>query len=518
MRKTKIIVFGLLASAAMFGAYRLGQYRPATPELAQATSKPVTDKVEANGKRVLYWHDPMVPGQKFDKPGKSPFMDMQLVPVYADSANDAGVSVASTMQQSLGLRTAVVEQAALSPQLEAVATIAYNERDNVALQARASGYVEKLYVRAVLDPVRKGQALADIYVPDWIAAQEEFLSVLRMRAQDKTFNANLLDGARQRMRLAGMSEAQIRLLESSGRVHPRMTLAAPIGGVLTELSVREGMSVTPGAPLVRITGLNTVWLYADVAESVAAQIRPGLAVTAQVTGLPNKTFSGRVNAVLPDVNAATRTIKVRIELANPQLALAPGMYARVAFALAPSKPALLIPSEAVIQTGKRSLVMLAQDAGKYSPVEIKIGREAGGKTEVLDGLQAGQKVVVSGQFLLDSEASLKGLTPTVPGTSASSDSQMETELHHGAGVVEEIGKQSITLSHGPIASLKWGAMTMDFQAPTQGLSKEIKVGQRVDFDFKVTPSGDYQLVRIVPAAGPPLTTPANKPDTKAMSK
>lgn len=516
MKKTKIIVLILAVIAAIFGAYRLGQHRPATPEMADTASATPSDKVDANGKRVLYWHDPMVPGQKFDKPGKSPFMDMQLVPVYADAASEGGVSVPSSMQQNLGLRTAVVEQASLAPQLEAVGSIAYNERDNVALQARANGYVEKLYVRAVLDPVRKGQALADIYVPEWVAAQEEFLSVKRMSAQDKSLTAGLVDGARQRMRLAGMPEAQIRLLESSGRVHPRFTLTAPVSGVVTELSVREGMTVTPGAPLFRINGLGTVWLYADVAESDAAQLKPGVPVTAQVAGLPDKTFNGRVSAVLPDVNAATRTIKARIELANPRSELLPGMFARVTFALAPGKPTLLVPSEAVIQTGKRTLVMLAQEQGKYTPREIKTGREANGKTEVLEGLQAGQKVVVSGQFLLDSEASLKGLTMAPPNaheipeampaakpatpSSADSTASAEAGLHHGNGVVEEIGKDAITLSHGPIPSLKWGAMTMGFKLPAQGLPKDIKVGERVDFDIRATSDGEYQIARIAPAA------------------
>ncbi len=540
MKKSKIIVLSVIGAGALFGAYRLGQYRsatPAMPEAAAPATPGATDKTDASGRRVLYWHDPMVPGQKFDKPGKSPFMDMQLVPVYADNAGEGGVSVPSSMQQNLGLRTAVVERATLAPQLEAVGSIAYNERDNVALQARANGYVEKLYVRAVLDPVRKGQALADIYVPDWVAAQEEFLNVKRMSAQDKSLTAGLLDGARQRMRLAGMPEAQIRLLESTGRVHARSTWTAPVSGVITELSVREGMTVTPGTPLFRINGLSTVWLYAEVAESAAAQLKPGLPVTAQVAGLADKTFNGRVSAVLPDVNAATRTIRARIELANPRGELLPGMYARVAFALAPGKPVLFVPSEAVIQTGKRTLVMLAQEQGKYSPTEIKTGREANGKTEVLEGLQAGQKVVISGQFLLDSEASLKGLAMAPASTleipeamptnkaatpnSGKPTGNPDAGLHHGNGLVEEIGKESITLSHGPISSLKWGPMTMGFKLPAQGLPKDIKVGERVDFDIRATADGDYQITRIAPAsaaAPSPAASGGMSMPNKAMPK
>ena len=205
----------------------------------------------ATGKKILYYHDPMVPGNKFDKPAKSPFMDMMLVPVYADSDGDGSkVTVSPRVQQNLGVRTAEVVEGTLSPQVAAVGNVAWNERDQVIVQARATGFVERLFVRATLDRVAKGQPLAELYVPEWVAAQEEFLSVRRMQGTDL---AVLVDGARQRMRQVGMSEAQIAGVESSGRTQPRFTLVAPIGGVIAELMAREGMTVMPGATLFRIT-------------------------------------------------------------------------------------------------------------------------------------------------------------------------------------------------------------------------------------------------------------------------
>src|SRR5213083_1174858 len=187
----------------------------------------------ATGKKVLYWHEPMVPGQKFDKPGKSPFMDMQLVPVYEDQAGQGGgVSVDPRMQQSLGMRVAEVRKGALAPAVEAVGSVAYNERDVAVVQARSNGFVERLYVRAPLDPVKKGQPLAELYVPDWVAAQEEYLSVKRMGGAGTD---GLLDAARQRMRLAGMTDEQIRVVEASGKIHPRLSVTAPVGGVVAEL-------------------------------------------------------------------------------------------------------------------------------------------------------------------------------------------------------------------------------------------------------------------------------------------
>ena len=364
------------------------------------------------GKRVLYYHDPMVPGNKFDQPAKSPFMDMMLVPVYADGASDADgskVTVSPRVQQNLGVRTAAVTEGSLSPQVAAVGSIAFNERDQAIVQARATGYVERLHVRATLDRVAKGQALAELYVPDWIAAQEEFLSVRRMQGSDLT---PLVDGARQRMRQVGMSEAQIALVESSGRTQPRIVLTAPTGGVVTELMAREGMTVMPGATLFRINGLSTVWAEAAVPESQIALLRPGTKVRAQSPAAPGISFDGKVQAILPQVDPTTRTLKARVELANAGGVLVPGMFVQMQFMDMREQKALLVPTEAVIQTGKRTLVMLAEqgdNSGRFRPVEVEAGIESGGQTEIKRGLQAGQRVVVSSQFLIDSEASLKGI-------------------------------------------------------------------------------------------------------------
>ncbi|HQR10930.1 MAG TPA: efflux RND transporter periplasmic adaptor subunit [Casimicrobiaceae bacterium] len=356
-----------------------------------------------NGRKILYYHDPMTPGKNFDAPGKSPFMDMMLVPKYGGGDRDqATVNVSPRVQQNLGIRTAAVVSGSLKPSITAVGTIAYNERDQVVVQARAAGYIERLFVRAAFDPVRKGQALAEIFVPEWVAAQEEFLSVRRMQGADL---ASLVDGARQRMHQVGMSDEQIRGVETAGRIQPRFTLAAPIGGVVVELTAREGMTVMPGATLFRINGIGSVWVNAEVPESQAAMVKPGAPVEARSAGAQGAVMTGRVQAILPEVNPVTRTLKARIELANPQGRLAPGMFVNIRFADSGSRSALLVPSEAVIQTGKRSVVMVDEGNGKFRPVEVTVGLESDGQTEIKRGLALGQMVVVSGQFLIDSEAS-----------------------------------------------------------------------------------------------------------------
>lgn len=506
MKSTNMII-ALVATgvvgASGYGLYQAGLHKgmsEAKPVPANATGTKIDP---ATGRQVLYWHDPMVPGVRFDKPGKSPFMDMQLVPVYAGAAGDSGgVSISQGMRQNLGIRTAEVRKGSLGTAIEAVGNVAYNERDVALIQARSNGYIEKLYVRAPLDPVKKGQPLAELYVPDWVAAQEEYLSVKRMGQGGGA--AGLLDAARQRMRLAGMSDDQIRLVEGSGKTHPRLTLTAPIDGVVAELGAREGMTVMNGAPLFRINGLGTVWVDAELPENVAALVRPGTPVLARTPALPGATFTGKVGAILPEINADTRTIKARIELANPSGQLVPGMFATVSLRPRAGNEVLLVPSEAVIQTGKRSIVIVAQADGQFKPVEVELGGEANGQAEVSKGLQAGQKVVASGQFLVDSEASIKGMEARMegaPAPAAPAPTAAAVQTHHGAGKVERIGKDEITLSHGPIPSLQWPPMTMGFKPPSTGLPDNIRVGGQVSFDFRANDDGSYEILRIAPAAG-----------------
>lgn len=517
--KTMILALAAvgLISAGGVGLYNLGLHQRMSSAVKGATPSPgavqSTDKVDpSTGKKVVYWHDPMVPGPKFDKPGKSPFMDMQLVPMYADEAGDEGkVSISPRVQQNLGIRTAEVTKGNLASSIEAVGSVAYNERDVAVIAARSNGYIERLAVRAPLDPVKKGQALAELYVPDWVAAQEEYLSVKRLMGVNPGADTALLDAARQRMRLVGMTDDQIRLVELRGKAQPRLPITAPISGVIAELSTREGMTVMTGAPLFRINGLSTVWVNAEIPENFAAQVRPGNGVEGHTPALPGMVFKGKVSAILPEVNAATRTWKARIELANPSGQLVPGMFVTVNMSPAARKDLLLVPSEAIIQTGKRSVVMVAQSDGKFMPVDVEIGMEANGQTEIRKGLEAGQKVVVSGQFLIDSEASLKGTVTRLSALPATDNGKAASLTHHGTGKVEKIDKDEITLSHGPIPSLQWGPMTMGFKLPENGLPRNIAVGDMVTFEIRQTQDGMYQIATISPTADASAQGMENKP-------
>jgi Cu(I)/Ag(I) efflux system membrane fusion protein len=521
----KPIVIVVLAAAALgaagYGLYRVGMQRgmnlsatPATKsgvpqsiaEGEEATRRHIAQGLKAGdvdpatGAKILFYRDPMAPAQKFDKPAKSPFMDMMLVPVYAGAGGDAGesdesnVTVSPRIQQNLGLRTAEVTEGALGAQLSAVGNIAYNERDQVIVQTRATAFVEKLFVRATLDRVAAGQPLAELYVPDWIAAQEEFLSVRRMSGSNL---APLIEGARQRMRQVGMSEEQIARVESTGTTQPRHTQRAPIGGVVVELMAREGMTMMAGGTIARINGLATVWANAEVPETQAALLRTGARVQARSPAVPGAVFDGRVQAILPQVDAATRTLKVRMELANPGARLVPGMFVQMAFAEGGARKTLLVPTEAVIQTGRRSVVMLAEDGGKFRAVEVETGADSGGRTEIKRGLVAGQRVVVSSQFLIDSEASLRGLEARLnaPG-GAAAGAKYETDA-----TLEHIARDTLTITHGPIPALKWPGMTMEFKPPVGGVPPGIKAGDKVRIEFSTATDGMPQVTAIAPAAG-----------------
>ena len=385
------LAVAILAAAGGYWVARLGGPAPAAPAAAQA------------GHQALYWYDPMHPDQHFDKPGKSPFMDMQLLPMYADEAGGApGVAVSGASQQSLAMRLASVQRAEFSRRLDVTGLLDFDQRDVAIIQARTAGFVQRVYARAPGDVVRAGAPIADLLVPTWGGSQMEYLAVRR------SGDANLETAARARLRLLGMPEGLIDAVARTGRPQTVVTVATPIGGAVQTLDVREGMTVAMGQNLAQVAGLTTVGLTAAVPEAAAGQVRVGDAARAEFAAFPGENFAGRVTAILPTAQAESRTLTVRIELPNRDVRLRPGMFATAHIA-GPARPALVVPSEAVIRTGERSIVMLAGAGGGFQPVEVRLGEEQGGRTEILAGLAEGQQVVASGEFLIDSEASLRGL-------------------------------------------------------------------------------------------------------------
>jgi membrane fusion protein, copper/silver efflux system len=422
-------------------------------------------------------------------------MDMELVPKYAEVVSGApGVRIDPARTQSLGLRTVVARHGTLGESLTATGVLDYNQRDIGVLQARAAGFVQRVHGRAPGDVIGAGAPLADLLVPEWAGAQSEYLAVRR------TGDAALARAARQRLTLLGMPAATIAAVERSGRPRTVVTLAAPIGGVIKSLALRAGMSVMPGQTLVEINGLGTVWLNAAVPEALAGQIRPGQSARATLAAYPGETFFGRIAAILPEAEAQSRTLTVRIELPNRGGRLRPGMFATVGFGGA-ERPALLVPTEALIRTGKRTLVMIAKD-GRYQPAEVRTGREADGNTEILAGLADGEKVIASGQFLIDSEARLSGIEARAIGspTAAAEKIAAKPALYETLGRIEKIAPDAVTLSHEPVPALNWPAMTMSFRLGEPALARGFKIGDRVRITFD-QPAAGPTLRRMTKAAG-----------------
>jgi membrane fusion protein, copper/silver efflux system len=356
-------------------------------------------------KKILYWHDPMVPGPRFDKPGKSPFMDMQLVPVYAESGSgDGGVKIDAGVQQNLGIRTATTRRIEVSASFDAVGAVQFDERLSVAVQTRVAGYLERLFVRAPMERVRQGQALATVFAPEWLGPQNEWLALQRAGA-----SLDLIAAARERLRAMSIPDALVRQSAQRGSAQARFTLSAPASGVVAELGVREGAAVAPGTTLFRIAGLNRVWAVAEVPEAQALRLTRGQKVRAVLQADSSQAFEGELKEILPQVNTSTRTLQARFEVANPTGRLVPGLSLRLQVA-GPSASRLVVPTEAVIRTGKRAVVLVRKAEGSFEPRDVEIGPEVGDDIEVTRGLSENEQVVASGQFLIDSEARLRSVT------------------------------------------------------------------------------------------------------------
>ncbi len=489
-----LLIAGIGAGGGYWFAMRRMQAAMSAPSAAPVASPAAA---AAADRKVLYWHDPMIPGPKFDKPGKSPFMDMQLIPVYADEGADQGkVTISARTLQNLGIRIVEVKEGRMEMSFAATGAVSVDERALIAIQARVTGYIEKLYVRAQYEAVAQGQPLADIYSPEWLAAQEEYL-VLRRSTQPDVEALAL--AARQRLLLLGVSDVQIQRIEQSGQAAPRVTLYAPESGIVWEQGVRDGMTVNPGMTLFRLARLDSIWVNAEVPETEAALVRPGTPITARATALPGAVYQGTVAALLPDVNATTRTIKARIVLANPGGRLKPGMFVNVEFGSV-AKPALMVPSEAVIHTGRRTVVIVAEDGGKFRPVEVEAARESLDMTEIRKGLAAGQKVVASGQFLIDSESSLKTTLTRLESSHSAVTDKATIGKHSGSAKVNEVdaSKGKIDISHGRIASMKWPAMKMGFRVEDKSQLSSVKPGDEIEFEMRGEPDkdGDFVITRI----------------------
>ncbi|ENT4820276.1 efflux RND transporter periplasmic adaptor subunit [Citrobacter farmeri] len=399
MKNIALIIGSMMAG----GIIAVGGYMYFASAHPSANTPPAAEKEARN---VLFWYDPMYPNTRFDKPGKSPFMDMDLVPKYADeesaSAAAPGVRIDPTQTQNLGVKTEVVRRGPLTFAQTFPANVSYNEYQFVIMQARAAGFVDKVWPLTVGDKVKKGAPLLELTIPDWVEAQSEYLLL-----KETGGTATQVEGILERLRLAGMPDADIRRLVATRKIQTRFTLTAPIDGVITAFDLRAGMNIAKDNVVAKIQGMDPVWVTAAVPESIAWLIKDTSQFSLTIPARPDKSFTVRKWTLLPSADATTRTLQLRLEVENPDEALKPGMNAWLNLKTS-SEPMLLIPSKALIDSGSEQRVITVDGEGRFVPKLVSVFQASQGVTAIRSGLDEGEKVVASGLFLIDSEANISG--------------------------------------------------------------------------------------------------------------
>ncbi len=351
----------------------------------------------------LYWVAPMDPNYRRDKPGKSP-MGMDLVPVYdkGDVTADTGpgtITISPDVVNNLGVRTATAQLRSMHTAITTVGYVQYDEDQLIHIHPRVEGWIEKLHVKAAGNPVKEGQPLYDLYSPQLVNAQEELVLALNRN------NSRLVQAAEDRLKALQIDNAVISQLKQDRKVQQTMTFYAPQSGVVDNLDIREGFFVEPGTTLMSVGTLEEVWVEAEIFERQAAMVEVGLPVTMNLDYLPGETWQGKVNYVYPTLDPKTRTARIRLRFQNRNDLLKPNMFAQVTIHADAKEDALMIPREAVIRTGTQDRVVLALGEGRFKSIEVKLGRMDEQYVEIIAGLESGEEVVTSAQFLLDSESS-----------------------------------------------------------------------------------------------------------------
>jgi len=360
------------------------------------------NKTGAMERDILYWVAPMDPNYRRDEPGKSP-MGMDLVAVYADEAEavPGTVKIDPALVNNLGVRTTRAEISTLSRRIETVGYIGYDEDTLQHVHTRVDGWIEKLATTATGDPVKKGQLLFELYSPTLVNAQQEYLAALR------SSNSALRSASRDRLAALGVTGSEIARLEKERTASQRVRVYAEADGVIAHLGVREGIFVTPATEVMSVARLDRVWVIAEVFERQAAWVEPGQIAEVELDYVPGQRWQGTVDYVYPELDAVTRTLKVRIRFDNEGEVLRPNMFARVTLLAAETEPVVHVPREALIRGGNVDRVVLSLGDGHFRSQVVETGIESGTRVAIRDGLAAGDRIVTSGQFLIDSESDIE---------------------------------------------------------------------------------------------------------------
>jgi multidrug efflux pump subunit AcrA (membrane-fusion protein)/Cu/Ag efflux protein CusF len=497
------------------------------PAAAGAASAPAARK-------LLYYRNPMGLADTSPTPKKDP-MGMDYIAVYEGEESDTAASanqvrISADKVQKLGVRVDPVSLRPLSRVVRASGRIEPDERRIYTVTAKFEGYVERLHVNATGQPVGRGQPLFEVYSPEMVSAQQEYVIATQgMRALSAAGTEasggmrQLADAALTRLRNWDLPPEQLDALARTGQVHRTITFRSPVSGIITDKKAVQGMRFMPGEMLYQVTDLGSVWVIADVFEQDIAAMKPGATATVRIAAYPGQAFTGKVTYVYPTLKAETRTVPVRIELPNARALLKPAMYAQVELPTGDARPVLAVNDSAVIDSGTRQVVLVQEGPGRFEPRPVKLGARGDGYVQVLEGLREGEQVVVAANFLIDSESNLKAAvhslgsheghgvpalgaasaaTPaSAPGAAAAAAPGVTGAGHHGEGAVDSIDAKAgtVSLSHGPIPELKWPAMTMEFKVANEHLLHGLAPGAKVKFEFVERQPGEWVVTSITPA-------------------
>ena len=523
----------VVAISAAGGGYwqgtRKGGDHAALVTPAQSAAAPAG---ETKARKLLFYRNPMGLPDTSPTPKKDP-MGMDYVPVYEGEQDDQSSGPAAANQikistdkvQKLGVRTEVAKLRSLDRVVRAAGRIEPDERRVYAITPKFEGYVERLHVNATGQPVGKGQPLFEVYSPELVSAQREYAiaaqgvdSLQEAGGEAQRGMRQLADSSLMRLKNWDISEEQIKALAKSGETKRTLTFRSPVAGIVTEKKALQGMRFMPGEALYQVADLTAVWVVADVFEQDIGLIKSGSKATVRINAYPDKAFTGAITYVYPTMNAETRTVPVRIEVANASQLLKPGMFAQVELPVAAKGPVVTIPTSAVIDSGTRRIVLIQAGEGRFEPREVKLGARSDTYVEVIDGVKDGEPVVVAANFLIDAESNLKAAVggfghashgsgaaapaPAAPSAAAGSESREGTKPastdHRGEGKLDAIDLKAgtVTITHGPVATLKWPGMTMDFTLANSGLIGNLKPGASIEFTFVERKPGEWVIVKL----------------------
>lgn len=488
-----------LAAGALAAGYWLGTTGSAAPEAAPSAGATAG---KAEGK-VLYYRNPMGLPDTSPVPKKDP-MGMDYIPVYEGGeppAKPGTVKISLDKVQLLGVRTEPATQRELRRTVQAVGTIQANERLLYKVTPRFEGWIEKLHVNTTGQAVARGQPLMDVYSPELVAAQDEYLIALRAIEDTRASGAEaqavmqrLAEGVLRRLRNWGVSETELATLRKGGKARQLIPYRSPVAGVVLQKPSVQGMRFMPGDTLYEIADLSSVWLVAEVFERDLGLVKPGQEAKLRIPAYPEREFAGKVVFIYPTLEAGTRTGRVRVELANPGGLLKPAMYGQMQLAAVhPRGSVLAIPDSAVLDSGARRVALVRRGEGLFEPRDVKLGMRADGYVEVLEGVALGEQVVVRANFLIDAESNLKAALGTFGAAAAA-------KTHRGEGTVQAVDAQggAVEIEHGPIDSLKWPAMSMEFKVRDRKLVEGLAKGQAVEFEISEQ-GGEYVIERVTPS-------------------